>query len=99
LSQQLVELGHSVLAQPSADGGEYRVLAVIKGNRPAGGTIPMEAIELDFVAPPGATLLLVQDDAWSMWVGIGAVTVEHASWLRQIATGKRPSDMNRAPVG
>jgi len=54
----------------------------------------MDAIELDFVAPPGATLLLIQDDAWSMWVGVGAVTVEHASWLRQIATGKRPSDMS-----
>jgi len=94
LSQQLVELGHSVLAQPSADGREYRVLAVIKGDRPAGGTIPMEAIELDFVVPPGATLLLVRDDAWSMWVGVGAMTVDHASWLGQIATGKRPSDMS-----
>ena len=68
--------------------------AVIKGDRPEGEIIPAEAIQLDFVAPPTATLLLVRDDAWSMWVGVGAVTVEHASWLRQIAGGKRSSDMN-----
>jgi hypothetical protein len=29
-----------------------------------------------------------------MWVGLGAVTIEHASWLREIAAGKRSADMN-----
>ena len=29
-----------------------------------------------------------------MWVGVGAIGVEHASWLRRIAAGKRSSDMN-----
>jgi hypothetical protein len=84
----------SLLAQPSPDGREYRVLEVIKGDRPAEGTIPSEAIQLDFIAPPMATLLLVRDAAWSMWVGVGVAPVEHASWLRQIATGKRAADMN-----
>jgi hypothetical protein len=93
-SQQLVELPRSVLAEPSPDGREYRVLEVIKGDPPVEGTIPAEAIQLDFVAPPATTLLLVRDAAWSMWVGVGAVTSEHASWLRQIARGKRASDMS-----
>jgi len=94
VAQRLVELRHAVLAQPSANGRDYGICAVIKGDRPEGEIIPAEAIQLDFVAPPMATLLLVRDDAWSMWVGVGAVTVEHASWLRQIAGGKRSSDMN-----
>ena len=69
-------------------------VAAIKGEQPAGGIIPTEAIQLDFVADASATLLLVRDEAWSMWVGVGAIAVEHASWLRRIAAGKRLSDMN-----
>jgi hypothetical protein len=94
VARQLVDLPHAVLARPSADGRSYRVVAVIKGERAAGGIIPAEAIQLDVVEGASATLLLLRDDAWSMWVGVGAVAVEHASWLRQIATGKRSSDMN-----
>ncbi len=94
VAQQLVDLPQEVLAQPSADGGGYRVVAVIKGEQPADGIIPMEAIQLDFVADAGATLLLVRDEAWSEWVGLGAVTVEDAGWLRQIAAGKRLADMS-----
>jgi hypothetical protein len=92
VAQQLVDLPQAVLAQP--DGRGYQVVSVIKGEQPAGGIIPVEAIQLDFVADASATLLLVRDEAWSMWVGLGAVTVEHASWLRQIAAGKRSADMN-----
>jgi hypothetical protein len=94
VAQQLVDLPHAVLAQPSADGRGYRIVAVIKGERPAAGTIPAEAIQLDVIMDAAATLLLVRDDAWSMWVGVGAVAVEHASWLRRIAAGRRSSDMN-----
>ena len=94
VAQQLVNLPHAVLAQSSADGRGYRVVAVIKGEQPAAGIIPADAISLDFVVDASATLLLVRDEAWSTWVGVGAVAVEHASWLRQIAAGKRSSDMN-----
>jgi hypothetical protein len=94
VAQQLVDLPHEVLAQPSADGRGYRVVALIKGEQPAGGIIPAEAIQLDIIVDASSMLLLVRDEAWSMWVGLGAVTVEHASWLRQIAAGKRPADMN-----
>ncbi|MGB8576112.1 MAG: hypothetical protein WCD56_06050, partial [Pseudolabrys sp.] len=51
VAQQLVNLQHAVLVQPSADGREYRVVAVIKGERPAGGIIAAEAIQLDEVMP------------------------------------------------
>jgi hypothetical protein len=94
VARQLVDLPHEVLAQPSADGRGYRVVAEIKGEQPVGGIIPAEAIQLDFVADANATLLLVRDEAWSMWVGLGTVAVEHANWLRQIAAGKRAADMN-----
>jgi len=94
VAQQLVKLPHAVLAQPFADGSRYRVVAGIKGERPAGGIIPAEAIQLDIVVDATATLLLVRDDGWSMWVGVGAVAVEHGSWLRRIAAGKRSSDTN-----
>jgi hypothetical protein len=94
VAQRLVDLPHAVLAQPSADGRSYRIVAVIKGTQPAGGTIPAEAIDLDDVTDASATLLLARDEGWSMWAGLGAVTVEHAGWLRRIATGRRPSDMN-----
>ena len=52
VAQRLVELRHVVLAQPSANGSDYGVCAVIKGDRPEGEIIPAEAIQLDFVAPP-----------------------------------------------
>jgi len=94
VAQQLVNLPHAVLTQSSADGRGYRVVAVIKGEQPAAGIIPAEAISLDFVVDASATLLLVRDEAWSTWVSVGAIAVEHASWLRQIAAGKRSSDMN-----
>jgi hypothetical protein len=67
---------------------------VIKGEPPEGEIIPAEAIQLDVVMADSATLLLLRDEAWSMWVAAGAVAVEHASWLRQIAAGKRSADMN-----
>lgn len=94
VAQQLIDLPHAVLAQPFAEGRDYRVVAVIKGEQPAGGIIPAEAIQFDDVMPASATLLLVRDEAWSMWVGVGAAAVDHASWLRQIAAGKRAADMN-----
>jgi len=93
VAQQLIDLPHAVLAEPSADGSGYRVVAVVKGDQPADVTIPAGAIQLDDVMDASATLLLVRDETWSMWVGLGVVTVEHASWLREIATGKRSADM------
>ena len=41
-AQQIVSLPQAVLAKPSADGRTYRIVAVIKGERPAGGRILAE---------------------------------------------------------
>lgn len=92
-AQQLINLPDAVMAQPSADGGSYRILVVIKGTRTAGETIAAGEVELAFPASPATTLLLVRDDGWSMWTGLGAAGLEHAGWLRQLAAGKRPADM------
>lgn len=94
VAQQLVDLRHAVLARPSEDGRAYQVVAVIKGELPEGGAIATEAVQLDVVEDEKATLLLVRDDAWSMWLDLGAIAVEHEGWLRRIATGKRALDMN-----
>jgi hypothetical protein len=93
VAQQLVNLPHGVLAQPSADGLGYRVVAVIKGEPPEGEIIPAEAIQLDVVVDASATLLLVRDEAWSMWVGLGAVRRAY-KLAPPDRTGKHLSDMN-----
>ena len=93
-AQQLIDLPQAVLAQLSADGRAYRIVAVIKGARTAGEMIAAQEVQLEIPAAQSATMLLVRDDGWSMWAGLGAASVEHAGWLRQIATGKRPDDMN-----
>lgn len=94
VTERLVDLPFSVLAQRSADGRAYRVVAPIKGEKPADEMIAAEAIEFDDVTDVDATLLLVRDESWSMWLGLGAVSVEHAGWLRRIAAEKRSADMN-----
>jgi hypothetical protein len=94
VSQQLVDSPRSLLARPSADGREFRVLEVVKGDRPVDETIPAEAVQVDFIAPPEASLLLVRDESWSMWVAVGVASVEHAGLLREIARGKRAPDMS-----
>lgn len=91
-SQQLVDLPNAVLARRSGD-GVYSVLDLIKGKAPAGGDIPANAIQLDLVMPHDAVLLLFRDESWSEWVAAGAVAVEDAGWLREIARGKRAQDM------
>jgi hypothetical protein len=96
VAQQLVELPRAVLAQASPDGRAYSVLATIKGERPADGSIPTEEVQVDFIAPPEASLLLFRDDSWSMWVAVGAASIEHAGWLGQIARGTPASLMSDA---
>jgi hypothetical protein len=93
--QKLVDTRRAVLAAPAADGSGYRVLEVIKGERPAGGTIAADALDLKATTVGNtATLLLVSDDGWSMWVSVGAVPAAYAGMLRQIAAGKRWTDMD-----
>jgi hypothetical protein len=91
--QQLVVLRQAVLAAPGADAGSYRVVAVIKGERPPGAIIESAAVQSDAGTTGSRPLLLVRDDAWPVWASLGTIGVEHASWLRQLAAGKRAMDM------
>jgi len=92
--QKLVEMRRAVLASRTADGG-YRVVEVIKGERPTGGSIAADVVSLKpATAGSTSTLLLVSNEGWSTWISVGAVPVAHAGMLRKIAAGKRSTEMD-----
>ncbi len=66
-AQQLADLQHAVLAVPTADASRFRVIEVIKGERPSTSTIeggyPRAGPAADAGMAKGAMLLLVRDDA------------------------------------
>jgi hypothetical protein len=90
--QMLVDIGRAVLAVPAAD-GSYRVVEVIKGESPAGRTIAADALHLKAAAAENATLLLVSDDKWPLWVDVGAVSARYARRPR----GRPMICRNRSP--
>ena len=95
VAEQLVDSQHAVLARPTADASGYRVVAVVKGERPAREVIDVETVHLQGTETGNeSTLLFVRDKAWPMWVSVGAVSARQEGWLRQIAAGKRSVDMN-----
>jgi len=95
-AQQLVDVGQAVLAAPTADASRFRVIEVIKGERPSNGTIeggyPRSAS--DAAPKSGKPLLLVRDDSWPVWSIVGAIGANHSSWLRKLAAGKRSVEMS-----
>ena len=88
-SQDLEELSHAVLAVP--DGKQYRVVAVIKGDAPA-GSITQVAGQAPTLA---GRLLLVRDEQWPMWVILGQVGATEAPALRVLAA-ERPAEADVA---
>jgi hypothetical protein len=98
-AQQVVGVQHAVLAAPTADASRFRVIEVIKGERPSSGTIEGGYSRSGPASDAAATkrgkpLLLVRDDSWPMWTVVGAVGADHSGWLRKLAAGKRPADMS-----
>ncbi len=94
-AQELVALQQAVLAIPSADRSSYRVVEVIKGERPPNDLIDEGSFKADAAAlASGKSLLLVRDASWPMWVNVGTLSAEHARWLRELAAGKRWADMS-----
>ena len=94
-AQELTSLQQAVLAIPTADQGGYRVVEVIKGERPPNGMIEEGSFKADAAASGGGKpLLLVRDASWPMWVNVGTIGAKHASWLRQLAAGKRWTEMS-----
>lgn len=98
-AQQLVAAPHAVLAVPTADPSRLRVIEVVKGERPASGTVeggyPRNGPVLETTGSTrGKTLLLVRDDLLPTWTVLGAIGADHRGWLRQLAAGKPFAEMN-----
>ena len=94
-AQELTSLRQAVLAIPTSDQSAYRVVEVIKGERPSNGVIEQGSVQANAAATgSGKPLLLVRDASWPMWVSFGTLGAEHASWLRELSAGKRWLDMN-----
>jgi hypothetical protein len=98
-AQQLVATPQAVLAVPTADPGRFRVIQVIKGERPADGTVeggyprsgPAPGSPTSTNASP---LLIVRDDPFPTWVILGAIDAARADWLRALAAGKPAAERN-----
>ncbi len=91
--QQLVAAPDAVLAVPTADAGRFRVVHVLKGERPPDGTLeggyPRNAPASDGTPPTEARpLLIVRDDPFPTWIVLGAIDAARADWLRAVAAGK-----------
>ena len=98
-AQQLVATPQAVLAVPTADAGRFRVVQVIKGERPADGMVeggyPRTGPAPGDAAPTNTRpLLLVRDDPLPTWVILGAIDAARADWLRALAAGKPAAEMS-----
>jgi hypothetical protein len=67
-AKDLFELPRAVLAAP--EGKQFRVLGLVKGEPPEA---LLEEVLVRDPADAGKPLLLVRDDAWPMWVSLGAI--------------------------
>jgi len=98
-AQELVAAPRAVLAVATADPGRFRVIDVVKGERPPSGTIeggyPRNASTLETAeSGNGKTLLLIRDDLLPTWTILGTIGADHLSWLRKLAAGKPAKAMS-----
>ena len=98
-AQELVSAAHALLAVPTADPSRFRVVEVVKGERPASSTVeggyPRNGPALGAAgSTSGKALLLVRDDLFPTWTVVGAIGADHLGWLRKLAAGKRAVQMS-----
>ncbi len=98
-AQELVGAPHAVLAAPTADPSRFRVIEVVKGERPASGTVeggyPRNGFALEAAGSmSGKALLLVRDDLFPTWTILGVIGADHLGWLRKLATAKPAAEMS-----
>jgi hypothetical protein len=97
-AQQLAAAPQAVLAVPTADASRFRVIEVIRGERPSTGTIeggyPRVGPTADAGMPKSGPLLLVREDPFPAWVILGAIGREQSGWLRKLAVGKRADEIS-----
>lgn len=96
-AQELIYAEHSVLAMPVAESSKFRVVTVVKGDAPPGGTITGGVYKADAAAMQSQKpLLLIRDDDWLRWVNFGPVSADQADWLRQLSGTKRTIGLTEA---
>jgi len=97
-AQQLAAAQQAVLAVPTARASRFRVIEVIKGERPSASTIEGGYARFgpaaDAEVPKGKTLLLVRDDQFPSWTILGAIGREQSAWLRKLAAGKSAEEIS-----
>jgi hypothetical protein len=93
VAQQLAAAPQAVLALPTADAGQFRVIEVLRGERPTTRTIeggyPRTAPAVQHALGKGEALLLIREEPLPGWVVLGAIGTDQAGWLRQLAVGQR----------
>jgi hypothetical protein len=84
----------AVLALAEQGESRLKVVEVIRGEMPVGGTIERSwVIGLDRGAAPDAKpVLLIRARKWQSWANVGSIGVERASWLRQLSS-TRPTSL------
>ncbi len=98
-AEDLITASHAVLAVPTADTSRFRVIEVVKGERPAGGTVeggyPRNSHALETAGSRSdKPLLLVRDDLLPTWTVLGMIGADHLGWLRKLAAGKPAAQMS-----
>jgi hypothetical protein len=98
-AQELVSASQVVLAVPTGDASRFRVIQVVKGERPTSamveGGYPRNGLVPGVAASArGKPLLLVRDDRFPMWTILGVIDNDHVGWLRKLAAGKPTAEMS-----
>lgn len=97
-AQQLAAAQQAVLAVPTGDASRFRVVEVIRGERPSASTVeggyPRVGPAADAGMPKGEMLLLVRDDPFPTWVILGPIRREQSAWLRKLAVGKHADEIS-----
>lgn len=97
-AQQLAAAQQAVLALPTGDVGRFRVVDVIRGERPASGTVeggyPRNAPTTDARLRKDEALLLVRDEQLANWGILGAIGTPQSGWLRKLAVGKPAGEIS-----
>jgi hypothetical protein len=88
----------AVLALPGDNGARLKVVEVIRGPTPVGGTIePSWVIGLDRGGAVSLKpLLLIRAHNWQSWANVGAIDVDYAAWLRKLSATKPTAQMSDA---
>jgi hypothetical protein len=96
VGQQLDMADRVVLAVPTGDNDQFRIIEIVKGDDAVGGIIVDPVTGLDTAAVRDREpSLLVRDPLPPQWTRLGTIRAEHADWLRQLTAtllvkGDRP---------